>query len=272
MFPAKSKSPPEAASSSWASTTIGLPFFDSSPTESRATPGPLDAEHGAGEGGAEMGELDQVLGARLGRGADVEHEHRAPAARRAGELDRERRPLDAAQALDPEGRRRHRRAGRPGADERVGVARRRRRRRRATTEASGRERTAGSGLVVVGDRLGRLDQLDAGRRPRSSPSSAVRPKTRSADPLGGGGPSAVDDRRGALRRRRARRGRPVAAGPPAALAAIGYSSDSAPGSSGVSWRDRPHARRRCRRSGRPGAAAAGCGTAGTRSGAARDTR
>ena len=53
------------------------PCSASSPTESRPTRGSLDPEHGLAEGGAEEGELDQVLGADLGVGADVEKEHGA---------------------------------------------------------------------------------------------------------------------------------------------------------------------------------------------------
>ena len=57
-----------------------------------ADPGPLDAEDGGAEGGAEEGELDQVLGADLDVGADVEEEDRFAGDRQP---HRQRRPLHA---------------------------------------------------------------------------------------------------------------------------------------------------------------------------------
>ena len=62
--------PSAPARASCASTTSARPFFCSSPTESRATRGALDPEDGPAEGGAEEGELDQVLRADVGVGAD----------------------------------------------------------------------------------------------------------------------------------------------------------------------------------------------------------
>ncbi len=94
----------------------------------QADPRSLDAEHGLAEGGAKESELDQVLGAHLDVGADVEEEHRLA---RDGELDRERRSLHPLQPAQAEGRRRHRRPGRARAGHRVGSGPRRRRRPRA---------------------------------------------------------------------------------------------------------------------------------------------
>src|SRR5680860_270888 len=82
----------------------------------QADAGTLDAEHGGAEGGAEEGELDEVLGAHLDVGADVEEEHRLAGDRQP---HRQGRPLHAAQPAQSEGRRRHRRPGRAGADQRV---------------------------------------------------------------------------------------------------------------------------------------------------------
>ena len=151
--------PSAPASSSCASTTSSRPFPASSPTVSRPTRGSLDAEHRLAEGGAEEGELDQVLGAHVDVGADVEEEDRLA---RHRELHREGRPLHALQAAQAEGGRRHRRPGRAGADHRRGaplgdVAAAR------TTEASFLARTAAHGVLLVADPLrGRhdLDPLD----------------------------------------------------------------------------------------------------------------
>ncbi len=65
------------ARAAWASTTSGFPFFCSSPTDSSATRGRSTPKHRLAEGRAEVGELDQVLGADLGVRPDVEEEHRA---------------------------------------------------------------------------------------------------------------------------------------------------------------------------------------------------
>ncbi len=68
--------------------------------------------------------------------------------------------MDAAQSPDPERRRRHRRAGGSGADERIGVA-------RGDIGGGGDDRGLGAGahrgkrILVVRDLLGGLEQLDA---------------------------------------------------------------------------------------------------------------
>ncbi len=75
----------------------------------------LDPEHGRAEGGAEEGELDQVLSAHLDVGADVEKEHLLAGNR---QLHRQRRSLYALDPPQAEGGRSHRRPGRAGADHR----------------------------------------------------------------------------------------------------------------------------------------------------------
>ena len=103
---------------SWAATTSSLPLPASSPTESRPTRGPFDPQHRLAEGGAEEGELDEVLGADLDVGADVEKEHRLA---RDRQLDGERRALNALQPAQAEGGGGHRRPGRAGAGHRAGA-------------------------------------------------------------------------------------------------------------------------------------------------------
>ncbi len=111
----------EPASASFASTTSGRPFFCSSPTESRADARRLHPQDGLGEGGAEEGELDQVLRAGLGVGAGVEEDERLLAARDR-DLHGERRPVNALDPLEREQRGGHGRPGGSGADQRRGVA------------------------------------------------------------------------------------------------------------------------------------------------------
>ena len=154
----------------------------------QADPRALDPEHRLAEGGAEEGELDQVLGADLDVGADVEEEHRLAGDR---QLHGERRPLHALEPPQPEGRRRHRRPGRAGADHR---RRRRPRRRRAaarTTEASCLARTAGTGSssLPIHSAVGTTSIPST----PSSPSSRRRPEDAHADPVGGGQPRALGE-------------------------------------------------------------------------------
>ena len=150
----------------------------SSPTESRPTRGPLDAEHRLAEGGAEEGELDEVLGAHLDVGADVEEEHGLAGDR---QLHGERRALHAPQAAQAEGRRRHRRPGRAGADHRVGAA-------LGDVAGGPHDRGllpgphGGHRVLVVADPLARRDDLDPvdavqaqlRRRPEDAQSNPVR--------------------------------------------------------------------------------------------------
>ena len=76
-----------------------------------------------GEGGAEVGELDQVAGRGLGVGADVEQQRRRAVASRDRQLDA-RAPAGGRRCSAPqrEQRRGHRRPGRPGADQRLRAA------------------------------------------------------------------------------------------------------------------------------------------------------
>ncbi len=78
-----------------------------------------DAQDALGEDGPHPGELGQVLGGRIGIGADVEQDHRS---RGGHHLDRERRPVHAGQSPEPQHGRRHPGAGVAGGDDRVGFA------------------------------------------------------------------------------------------------------------------------------------------------------
>ena len=142
----------------------------------------LDLEHGGAEGGAEEGELDQVLGADLDVGADVEEEHRFAGDRH---LHRQGRALHALEPAQPEGRRRHRRPGRAAADHRVGGV---------VGDVAGGEHDRGLGLradrrhriLLVGDPLrGRhhLDPVDP-----VEAELALGTEDADADPVGGGEP------------------------------------------------------------------------------------
>ena len=95
-----------------------MPF--SSPIDSSATRGLGDADDALGEDRAHPGVLDEVLGRRVGVGADVE-EHERPA--RADHLDGERRAIDARQPPDPQDRGGHRGAGVARGHDRVGACR-----------------------------------------------------------------------------------------------------------------------------------------------------
>ena len=154
---------------------------------SRPTRGSLDVEHGGAEGGAEEGELDQVLGADLDVGADVEEEDRFAGDR---ELDRQRRPLHALEPAQAEGRRRHRRPGRAGADHR---------RRRALGDVAGGAHDRGLGLrpdrrhrvLLVADPLRGLDDLDPLDAVEAE--RALGPEDAHADAVGGGQPGALGE-------------------------------------------------------------------------------
>ena len=105
----------------------------------------LDPEHGPAEGGAQVGELDEVAGARLGVGADVEQDRGRPRRGRARRAARQRRAPDAVHAPQRKQRGGHRRPRRPGARERLGAVRRRRRRRRGRSRPRAFPRTAATG-------------------------------------------------------------------------------------------------------------------------------
>ncbi len=183
-LPMKFRSP--SAMRSWAVSTSGVPLPDSSPNGQQADLGPLDPHHGLHEAGAQVGELDEVLGAHLHAGARVEQEHR-PA--RHGEQHRERGAKHAAQAPDREGGGGQRRAGGAGGDECV----------RATIADStrglddrgvGLGADGGDGLLAGLDRVGRVDDLGQGpgcvaqlcRGPEQEHGQA-----RASDPLRDGG-------------------------------------------------------------------------------------
>ena len=143
--------------------------------------------HRGGEGGAEEGELDQVLGADLDVGADVEEEHRFP---RRRDRHRERRPLHAFEALQAEGGGGHRRPGRAEADHRRGVA---------VGDVGGGAHHRGllalahrvDGVVVVADPFGGrhdLDPLDPVEAER-----ALRAEDPHPDAVGGGAAGALGE-------------------------------------------------------------------------------
>ena len=173
----RSRSRARSLSRRCASTTSSRPLPASSPTVSRPTRRVLDLEHRGAEGGAEEGELDQVLGADLDVGADVEEEDRFAGDR---QLHREGRALHALEAAQAEGRGRHRRPGRAAADHRVGAA---------LGDVAGGAHDRGLLLradrrhrvLVVADPLGGLDHLDPARRRRGR-ARAAGPKTRTPIP------------------------------------------------------------------------------------------
>ena len=72
-----SKCRPDASSSSVARWIRASPLPFSSPIDRSATRGLGDAEHALGEDRAHPGVLGEVLGGRVGVGADVEQDHRA---------------------------------------------------------------------------------------------------------------------------------------------------------------------------------------------------
>ena len=232
--------------------------------------GHLHAEHRARERGAHERELHEVLPARLGARADVEQCHRVP---RNRQRDRERRAVDAARALDVEGAGRERRAGRAGAHERLRPTLGDRPRR---LHDRGLRRRAGGahGILGLRDRDRRVDDLDARRRLAERFGGAEQQHARTLagrDRRAGRdlsrtevGAVAVDrdhrahpTRPARARATAASRTRPLAS-PPASRGRDRDRGRALPAS-------RSHGRRRCRTPGTPGAAGAGCGTAGTRS-------
>ena len=207
-----------SASAAWASTTSGLPFFCSSPTESRATRGRSTPEHRLAEGRAEVGELDQVLGADLGVGADVEEEHRRAAVARQREPGPRARDGGRPEPLQREQRRGHRRAGGAGADQGAGAALGdvgRRPHDRGVRAWSARPATGSASLAI-------------------QPPSATRPRPRR-------GPAARPGRRPGRRCRRPRRclaPSSATSGPssvPCASSATGAAQPLAPSAVAAAW-------------------------------------
>ena len=81
--------------------------------------GPGHAQHPLGEDRAHLGVLGEVLGRRVGVGADVEQDH---GPRVGDHLDREGRAVDAGQAAQAQDRGGHAGAGVTGGHDRVGLA------------------------------------------------------------------------------------------------------------------------------------------------------
>ena len=188
-----SKCRPDASSSSVARWILASPLPFSSPIESRATRGDGDAEHALREDRAHPGVLGEVLGGRIGVGADVEQHHR-PGVR--DHLDGERRAIDAGQPAEAQDRGGHARAGMPGGHHGV---------RLAALDQVHRDEDRGVLLLAHGERrmlvhaddLGGVDDRDV-RRQRSRRSIGSSARRRPGSP----GP------RDARRRDRARPGRP----------------------------------------------------------------
>ena len=122
---------------------------------------PLDAHAGLHEAGAHVGELHEVLGARLHARAGVQQQH-GPVGDR--QQHGERGPEDAPDALDRDGAGGERGPGRAGRDERLGAP---------VGDGGGRlhdrgllARAHGGHRLVAGlDALGRVDDLRALARP-----------------------------------------------------------------------------------------------------------
>ena len=96
-----------------ASLTSSWPLISSTPTLSRPTVGPVDAEHGARHAGAENGEIDELVRVGADGGADVQH-HAFAAQCRPDRRDR--RAVDGGHGAQAEFRHRHQRAGVAGGD------------------------------------------------------------------------------------------------------------------------------------------------------------
>ena len=204
-----------------------------------------DAHHRDREGRAHVGELDEVLRPAADVGADVEQEDGTAAGDR--DRQRERRPVDAAVALEVEQPGGQRRAGRAAGDERVRRAPRRRRAppARSMPRASSARRMPGprpsrSRPARRSPRRRRRPGRPGSRREQEDPDAARRGQRRARSDLSRAeiGSVAVDGNRHHRWRRpsRARSGRPRSRRGPCS----------------------------CRRSGRHGAAAGGCGTGGRR--------
>ena len=116
----------------------------------------VDAEHAGREGGAHVRELVQLVGPRIGRRADVEHDDR-PLPRRQRLHDRRAQHARQAPQLEQPGGQHG--AGRPGRDGGLGAA-------LAHEAHACDDRGVGAlargarGLLVVRDHVGRVDDLD----------------------------------------------------------------------------------------------------------------
>ena len=106
----------EASSSSVARWIRASPLPFSSPMRQQRDPRVVDAQHLLGEDRAHPRVLGEVLGGRVGVGADVEQDDRSRLGRH---LDREARTVDAGQAAEPQDRRGHPGPGVAGGDDRV---------------------------------------------------------------------------------------------------------------------------------------------------------
>ena len=235
-----------------------VPFFGLLADREQRHPRALDAEHRAAEGGAQVGELDQVAGAHLGVGADVEQQRRRAVASRDGELHR-RAPAGARRAsrrsansaaviVAPVGPALASACERPSATSAAA----------STIEASGASRTAPTGsssLVISSGGVDQLDAVDAVERRQSSPGRRRRARAI---------PSAAAVRAPAT----ITSGPRSAPRPSRATVVTGLPRGAAARRPRRSRARSPRARRTCRRSGRPGAGGEGCGSAGTRSAAA----
>ena len=118
-----------------------------------------DAQHALGEDRAHPRVLDEVLGGRVGVGADVEEDHRPV---RGDHLDGEGRAIDAGQPAEAQDRGGHPGAGVTGGHDRVGLA--------ALDEVDGDEdrrvlllAQGQRGMLVHPDDLAGVDDRDVGR-------------------------------------------------------------------------------------------------------------
>jgi hypothetical protein len=208
----------------------------------------LDAHDDLHERRAHVRELDQVLGPHLDVGAGVEQQERLP---RHRDEQRERRPVDAAGALEGEQRRGQRRAGGTTGNQRVSVA-----------GGNGGDRAHDRGVEVAPHRSGGVRIL-GDRHRRVDDRDALRGRH-----LGGGPEQHGADV--AARRRQGGAARDLSG---AAIGPVDVYRDgddfSARDRDRGRARARPRARRRTRNAGTPGADGAAGGTAGRRSPTAR---
>ena len=196
-----------ASSSSVARWIRASPLPFSSPIDRSATRGSRDAQDALGEDRAHPRVLDEVLGSRVGVGADVEEDHRAL---RGDHLDRERRAIDAGQPAEPQDR-----GGHPGA----GVTRGHDRVRLAVLDQVDRDEDRRVLLLAEGQRrmlvhpddLAGMDDRDVGRElagdargpsPRHRPGSPGRPGSRGRGRAPRERPRTDRDRRPSRRPRR----------------------------------------------------------------------
>ena len=201
----------------------------------------LDLERVLGEDGAHVGELEQVLGARVGVGARVEQHARAV---RARERDRDRRTMDSGKPADLDEPRGQESAGVAGRERHVGLA--------LLDGATGREERAVAlgahgvpGLLVHLDLLVGVDDLESARERLDDLAPAVE------DRLDGVAARLERARDDLLRR-------------PVAAHRVHRDPDGRHRTTEPASREaRPRGRDRCHRSGRRGAAAWADGTAGT---------